>query len=152
MKLSTGIIIGASCLVAASAFTSQRVVAKPTPRSFLSRHLNSSPSRPSSTSICMSSPMEFAKSEIAANDVVVFSKSSCPFCKRTKALFDGKKIEYKAIELNQIDNGQEIQDALLELTGQRTVPNVFIKGEHLGGNDDTQAAAASGKLDEMLAK
>mmetsp|Transcript_36156 Transcript_36156/g.44234 ORF Transcript_36156/g.44234 Transcript_36156/m.44234 type:complete len:97 (+) Transcript_36156:97-387(+) len=96
--------------------------------------------------------MDFVKSEIAANDVVVFSKSYCPYCKKTKALFDGKKVEYKAIELNQIDNGQEIQNALLELSGQRTVPNVYIKGEHLGGNDDTHAAAASGKLDEMLAK
>eukprot|EP00586_Coscinodiscus_wailesii_P003432 CAMPEP_0172485848 /NCGR_PEP_ID=MMETSP1066-20121228/14091_1 /TAXON_ID=671091 /ORGANISM="Coscinodiscus wailesii, Strain CCMP2513" /LENGTH=71 /DNA_ID=CAMNT_0013251377 /DNA_START=272 /DNA_END=487 /DNA_ORIENTATION=- len=70
----------------------------------------------------------------------------------TKALFDGKKIEYKAIEMDLVDNGSEIQTALMELSGQRTVPNVYIKGEHLGGNDDTQAAAASGKLDEMLAK
>jgi glutaredoxin 3 len=45
---------------------------------------------------------------------------------------------------------QEVQDELEMLTGQRTVPNVFIGGVHLGGNDDTQNAAASGKLQEML--
>merc|ERR1712106_927994 len=58
----------------------------------------------------------------------------------------------KTIELTELENGPEVQDALLELSGQRTVPNVFINGEHLGGNDDTQKAAKSGKLDELLAK
>lgn len=61
-------------------------------------------------------------------------------------------INAKVIELDQIDNGPEIQAALLDMSGQRTVPNVFIKGEHLGGNDDTQAAARSGKLSELLGK
>lgn len=59
-------------------------------------------------------------------------------------------IDAKVIELDQIDNGAEVQSALLEMSGQRTVPNVYIKGKHLGGNDDTQAAARSGKLEEML--
>ena len=34
------------------------------------------------------------------------------------------------------------------MSGQRTVPNVYINGKHLGGNDDTQAAASNGKLKE----
>ena len=49
------------------------------------------------------------------------------------------------------EEGVELQNALLEMTGQRSVPNVFVKGQHVGGNDDTQAAARSGKLQEMLA-
>lgn len=49
-----------------------------------------------------------------------------------------------------MDDGADIQAALLEMTGQKTVPNVFIKGQHVGGNDATQAAAKSGKLQEML--
>ena len=49
-----------------------------------------------------------------------------------------------------MDDGRDIQDALLEMSGQKTVPNVWVKGEHLGGNDDTQAAAKSGKLQELL--
>ena len=59
-------------------------------------------------------------------------------------------IDAKIIELDEIDNGAEIQEALLDLSGQRTVPNVFIKGMHLGGNDDTQSAGSSGQLKEML--
>lgn len=49
-----------------------------------------------------------------------------------------------------MDDGADIQSALLDLSGQKTVPNVFIKGQHLGGNDATQEAAKSGKLQEML--
>ena len=48
-------------------------------------------------------------------------------------------------QLNEVDDGADIQATLLEITGQRTVPNVFIKGQHLGGNDDLQASIASGK-------
>ena len=59
-------------------------------------------------------------------------------------------INAKVIELDEIPGGDAIQAALLETSGQRTVPNVFVKGQHLGGNDDTQAAAKSGKLQEML--
>lgn len=83
--------------------------------------------------------------------VVVFSKTFCPFCRKTKNLLLDKGIDAKVIELDKVDNGDAIQDALLELSGQRTVPNVFIKGNHLGGNDDTQKAAREGKLEEMLA-
>jgi glutaredoxin 3 len=82
--------------------------------------------------------------------VVVFSKTYCPYCTATKQLFSGMNIDAKVIELDKLDNGSEIQSALLDITGQRTVPNVFIKGKHLGGNDVTQAAAKNGKLKEML--
>ena len=61
-------------------------------------------------------------------------------------------VDAKVIELDVIDNGSQIQAALLDLSGQRTVPNVFIKGQHLGGNDATQAAARTGKLQELLGK
>ena len=48
------------------------------------------------------------------------------------------------------DDGPALQHALLQMTGQKSVPNVFVKGQHMGGNDDTQAAAKEGKLQEML--
>ena len=68
----------------------------------------------------------------------------------TKQLLNSQGISAKVIELNQVDNGDDIQKALQVISGQRTVPNVFVKGKHLGGNDDTQAAARSGKLQQML--
>mmetsp|Transcript_28601 Transcript_28601/g.44480 ORF Transcript_28601/g.44480 Transcript_28601/m.44480 type:complete len:111 (+) Transcript_28601:103-435(+) len=92
------------------------------------------------------------ETEIASNKVVVFSKSYCPYCSQTKSTFAGiPNANAKVIELDQVPGGSEMQQYLMQKTGQRTVPNVFVNGKHLGGNDDTQAALSSGKLTEMLA-
>jgi len=86
----------------------------------------------------------------ASNEVVIYSKSWCPYCAQCKALFDDMNVPYTAIELDEREDGEQLQATLLELTQQRTVPNVFVGGQHLGGNDDTQQAARSGKLAELL--
>ena len=78
----------------------------------------------------------FAKSEIESNDVVVFSKTYCPYCTKTKALFDGLGVKYALHELDKMGDGADLQDALFKMTGQRSVPNVFVKGSHIGGNDE----------------
>lgn len=93
---------------------------------------------------------EFINTEIASSDVVVFSKSWCPYCTTTKNTLRKLNIDAKIFELDKINNGSDIQSALASLTGQRTVPSVFVKGVHMGGNDDTQHAARSGKLQKML--
>ena len=49
----------------------------------------------------------------------------------TKQLLNSQGISAKVIELNQVDNGDDIQKALQVISGQRTVPNVFVKGKHL---------------------
>lgn len=49
-------------------------------------------------------------------------------------------------------NGAEIQGALVEKSGQRTVPNVYINGEHIGGADDTTAKFKSGELLPLIQK
>ena len=49
-----------------------------------------------------------------------------------------------------MENGAIIQKALHETTGQRTVPNIFINGKHIGGNDIIQRAAQSGQLEVLL--
>jgi glutaredoxin 3 len=54
------------------------------------------------------------------------------------------------VELDELSDGDAIQQELARMTGQRSVPNVFVQGQHIGGNDDTQAAARSGKLEELL--
>lgn len=103
-----------------------------------------------SVSLQMSSAEDFAKKEISNNKVVVFSKSYCPYCTATKGLFEDLGVDATVYELNEMNNGQAIQDALLKMTGQRTVPNVFINGQHIGGNDRTQALNSSGKLKVLL--
>jgi glutaredoxin 3 len=57
---------------------------------------------------------------------------------------------FHVVELDQRSDGGEIQAALAEMTGRRTVPNVFLEGKSIGGGDDTVALARAGKLKEML--
>ena len=73
------------------------------------------------------------------NKVVIYSKSHCPFCVKTKSLLTQAGIKAKIFELDQMSNGSAIQSALLAMTRQRTVPNIFIGGKHIGGNSEIQA-------------
>ncbi|KAG1675214.1 Thioredoxin reductase 3 [Nymphon striatum] len=57
---------------------------------------------------------------------------------------------YGALELNKLENGEDIQKQLSVKTGQNTVPNVFIRGHHVGGHDDTVKAHEEGKVLELL--
>jgi glutaredoxin 3 len=57
---------------------------------------------------------------------------------------------YNAVELDQDAMGAAMQNYLAQKTGQRTVPNVFIGGKHLGGFDNVQAANADGSLKKRL--
>ena len=54
-------------------------------------------------------------------------------------------------ELDQRTNGAALEAALAQLSGRRTVPNVYIGGESIGGGDETVAARSSGVLKQMLA-
>ena len=62
-----------------------------------------------------------------------------------------KKILCDGHFFNLLANGAAIQDYLQKKSGQRTVPNIFINEEHIGGCDDLFAAKSSGKLDKLLA-
>ncbi|XAR51885.1 Thioredoxin-disulfide reductase [Bertholletia excelsa] len=79
------------------------------------------------------------KEIVASNPVVIFSGTPCPYCVNVKKLLTELGAAYKAIELDTEIDGREIQAALAEWTGQRTVPNVFIGGNHIGGCDTTRA-------------
>lgn len=79
------------------------------------------------------------KAAVDGSKVMVFSKSWCPFCMKTKALFESLDVPYSAMELDELDDGVEIQEELLKMTDQRTVPSVWIGGKHLGGNDGAPA-------------
>lgn len=58
--------------------------------------------------------------------------------------------ESKVLELDTISHGSSIQNALQEMTGQRTVPNIFINQKHIGGNSDLQDLHRAGKLQSLL--
>ncbi len=57
---------------------------------------------------------------------------------------------FEALELDLASDGPKIQEKLLELTGQRSVPNIFIGGTHVGGCDDMKAKVSSGVVKQLL--
>lgn len=98
----------------------------------------------------MSKIQNLVEEIINNNKVAVFSKSYCPYCMKAKKLLKDLNIEFFSIELDQEDNGSAIQQYLLEKTGQRTVPNIFINQKHLGGCDSLVAANSNGSLKSLL--
>ena len=93
---------------------------------------------------------QFVNELIKTSRVVIFSKTTCPYCAKTKELFKSLNESYISVELDQIDEGAAIRDYLYEKTGQKTVPNVYVKGTHLGGCDNTLKAHTEGRLAKLL--
>ncbi|CAF1078282.1 unnamed protein product [Adineta ricciae] len=87
---------------------------------------------------------------IEENDVMIFSKSWCPYCTKIKNALKSAKIEFYSIELDKMAEGDDIQEALIKKTEQETVPNIFIKQQHIGGCDKTLAALKSGRVAALL--
>ncbi|XP_072944986.1 uncharacterized protein [Epargyreus clarus] len=93
---------------------------------------------------------QFIKDAVSQEKVVVFSKSYCPYCKLAKDVFNKVKQPIKVYELDERDDGTAIQENLAHITGFRTVPQVFINGNCVGGGSDVKALLDSGKLQPML--
>ncbi len=83
---------------------------------------------------------------VSAHKVVVFSKTTCGYCARVKTLFKDIGVQPHVVELDQVKDGVDLQKGLHEMTGQRTVPNVFVKGKSIGGCDSTTKLHHEGKL------
>ncbi|XP_076640757.1 uncharacterized protein LOC143352297 isoform X2 [Halictus rubicundus] len=98
----------------------------------------------------MTVTQEQVKQIIASDKVVIFSKSRCPYCKMAKQVFDSLKEKYTAIELDEREDGDDIQDILGEMTSARTVPRVFVKGICLGGGTDVKKLYDNGELVKKL--
>ncbi len=80
--------------------------------------------------------------------VRMYTTQVCPFCVRAKALLKQRGVE--AIEEIRIDLLPGERDRMIELTGRRTVPQIFIGTTHVGGCDDLIALDRSGGLLPLL--
>ncbi|KAF3781088.1 Glutaredoxin-2 [Nymphaea thermarum] len=96
------------------------------------------------------SPRNFVRDTISSKSIVIFSKSYCPYSRRAKVVFQEMNRVPYVIELDQRGDGVDIQDALQQMVGRRTVPQVFINGRHIGGSDDTYEAYENGDLAKLL--
>ena len=80
----------------------------------------------------------------------MFSKSWCPYSTKSKQLFKKLNLDFKVYEIDKENDGDLVHTILKEMTSQKTVPNIFINGKHVGGNDELQKANKSGELKKML--
>ncbi len=92
---------------------------------------------------------QLVKSLVESNPVVVFSKSYCPYCDKAKNALKSIGAKYEVLELDQRQDGSQIQKYLRTLTGRSTVPNVFVVGKSIGGGDETAQLKQSGQLKTM---
>jgi glutaredoxin 3 len=81
--------------------------------------------------------------------VRIYTTRTCPYCVRAKRLLERKKVAYQEIDVSWDDAERE---RLMQRTGRRTVPQIFIGDRHVGGSDDLQALEQRGELDGLLAQ
>jgi glutaredoxin 3 len=84
------------------------------------------------------------------SDITIYTSPVCPYCVRAKELLKRKgHSDYKEIDISKSDEVRE--EMMKKSAGKRSVPQIFINGQHVGGCDDLYALDAAGKLDALLA-
>ncbi len=79
--------------------------------------------------------------------VVVYSTLMCPYCVRAKSLLKAKGVDFEEIRVD-LDRDRMVE--MIQRSGRRTVPQIFIGDVHVGGYDDMAALDARGGLDPLL--
>ncbi|MCW9681773.1 glutaredoxin 3 [Dolichospermum planctonicum UHCC 0167] len=81
--------------------------------------------------------------------VEIYTWSTCPFCLRAKSLLNNKGVNFTEYS---IDGNEDARAKMAQrANGRRSLPQIFINDNHIGGCDDIHALERQGKLDEMLA-
>jgi glutaredoxin 3 len=88
--------------------------------------------------------------EIMAAHVLMYSSATCPYCIMAERLLTAKGVE--VIEKIRVDLEPQLRVEMMQKTGRRTVPQIYIGGTHVGGFDDLSALDRAGKLDPLLLK
>jgi glutaredoxin 3 len=84
---------------------------------------------------------------MAAPKVTVYTKEGCPFCVRAKRLLEKKGVRFEEVN---VEHNDALRTWLVERSGQRTVPQIFVGDRSLGGFSDVDALDREGKLDPIL--
>ncbi len=81
-------------------------------------------------------------------EIIIYSSNACPYCIRAKKLLDAKGVSYQ--EINVDEKPQFAAEAVSKSGGCRTVPQIFIDNQHIGGYDDLSRMDRENKLDKLL--
>jgi glutaredoxin 3 len=79
--------------------------------------------------------------------VTLYTTRFCPYCIRARSLLDEKNVAYTDIA---VDEHPHLRQEMMERSGQRTVPQIWIGEQHVGGFDDLWRLERQGSLDELL--
>lgn len=80
--------------------------------------------------------------------IVIYSTPICPYCVRAKELLKKKGQSYEEVDISA---NPMVRDEMMEKSGgRRTVPQIFINDQHIGGFDDLAALEQKGELDALL--
>lgn len=80
--------------------------------------------------------------------VVMYTTGACPYCTMAERLLKAKGVE--TIERIRIDLDDAVRAEMMQKTGRRTVPQIYIGDTHVGGFDDLSVLDKAGKLDSLL--
>lgn len=83
----------------------------------------------------------------SAAPITVYSTQFCPYCVRAKQLLDSKGLSYKEV---RVDQDPQQRQVMMERSGRRTVPQIWVGETHVGGFDDLWALDKSGRLDALV--
>lgn len=81
-------------------------------------------------------------------NIIIYTTTYCPYCVKAKKLLDKKQVEYTEIDLTNDDQGRI--DLVSKSNGCKTVPQIFINNNHIGGCDDLYALEENQELDRLL--
>lgn len=81
--------------------------------------------------------------------VIIYTKDHCPYCIKAKKLLSAKNAAFTEI---RVDLDESKREEMIRLSNRRTVPQIFINDQSIGGFDDLATLTRSGKLDELLTK
>lgn len=83
-------------------------------------------------------------------NIVMYSTAVCPYCVNAEKLLLAKGV--KEINKIRVDLQPEKREEMMQRTGRRTVPQIYIDDRHIGGFDDLRALDLAGGLDPLLAQ
>ena len=84
---------------------------------------------------------------MSAARIEMYTTSWCPYCERARALLSGKGAGFEEISIEADPSQREV---MIRRSGERSVPQIFINGTHIGGSDELYALDAAGGLDALL--
>lgn len=96
----------------------------------------------------MDAPASFPLPDASDKDVVVYLTPWCPYCNMARRLLDSRGIPFDA---HDVSGNNEARGWLRTNTGQHTVPQIFIKGQSIGGFTELAELDSQGQLQQMLA-